>query len=205
MRLSESLPRLCIFARVPRHGQVKTRLATRLGDEAALAAHITLVEDTLRRLARVPGVVSELWLDDQPDGVCRRWAEDFDLPIRRQAGGDLGERMHGALLAGLATASGAMVVGTDCPLFDQGYVTAAVAALTSADVVLGPAADGGYGLVGIRRPAPELFSDIPWGTSRVLEMTLSAARRAGFQVSLLPEIWDIDTFDDWQRYLRLGR
>ncbi|MFU8815752.1 MAG: TIGR04282 family arsenosugar biosynthesis glycosyltransferase [Pseudomonadales bacterium] len=197
------LPRLCIFARVPRRGRVKTRLAAKLGEDAALAAHVALVEDTLQRLGRISEAQSELWLDDEPDATCRRWAERFELPIRRQAHGDLGARMHGALLTSLAVAPSAMVVGTDCPLIDGAYVAAAVAALSAAEVVLGPAADGGYGLVAARRPVPQLFSGIPWGSAVVLEATLAAAQRAGIEVALLPEIWDVDTPADWQRYLRL--
>jgi uncharacterized protein len=194
---------LCIFARVPIRGRVKTRLAASLGADAAFAAHVALVEDTLERLGSVAGVVTELWLDDAPDAVCRSWASRFGLEIRRQQGADLGERMHGALLDGVAAAGRALVVGTDCPLIDAGYVAAAVAALEGADVVLGPAEDGGYGLVGLRCPAPELFRDMPWGSSTVLRATLQAAAAAGLSVKQLPEIWDVDTADAWQRYLAL--
>jgi uncharacterized protein len=197
------LPRLCIFARVPRLGYVKTRLAAELGAPAALTAHITLVEDTLHRVGTVPGVVTELWLDGEPDPTCRCWAEEYGVAVRRQGDGDLGARMHEALCAGLSRSPFALVVGTDCPLIDDRYVAAAVAALVDCEVVLGPAADGGYGLVGVRRPAPELFRDVPWGTADVLRSTLTAARAAGLTVSLLPEIWDVDTAEDWQRYRRL--
>jgi uncharacterized protein len=196
-------PRLCIFARVPIHGRVKTRLAATLGAGAALAAHVALVEDTLQRLGRLAGVVTELWLDDVPDTLSRSWASRFGLEIRRQRGDDLGDRMHEALLDGMAAAGRAVVVGTDCPLIDAGYAAAAFAALESADVVLGPAEDGGYGLVGLRRPAPELFRDMPWGLSVVLQATLQAAAAAGLSVERLPETWDVDTADAWLRYQRL--
>jgi uncharacterized protein len=200
-----ALPRLCIFARVPRLGLVKTRLAAELGAAAALAAHVDLVEDTLRRLGAMPGVVTELWLDGAADPMCRRWAGDYGLALRLQTNGDLGVRMHEALCASTAAGRPALVVGTDCPDIDRRYIGAAITALAGAEVVLGPAADGGYGLVGVRRPAPELFRDIPWGTADVLPSTLRAARSAGLAVSLLPEIWDVDTAQDWRRYQRARR
>lgn len=192
---------LCIFARVPARGRVKRRLAAGIGEGAALEAYITLVEDTLTRLARVPRVAGELWVDDVPDDLCRRWARRWRLPLQGQRGGDLGARMNHALCAGLTAAPRALVVGTDCPDIDAGYVLAALDSLQGHDVVLGPAADGGYGLVGARRPVPELFDDVPWGTAEVLSATLAAAAESGLAVALLPEIHDVDDAADWQRYL----
>jgi uncharacterized protein len=193
--------RLCIFARVPIPGRVKTRLAAELGHGVAFAAHVDLVEGALARLADVPGAVGELWLDDEPEALSIEWASRYRLAIRRQVGADLGERMHHALLDGLASGGRAVLVGTDCPPIDAAYVEAAVNALEGVDVVLGPASDGGYGLVALRRAAPDLFREIPWGTSAVLKRTLRAAEAAGIECALLPEIWDVDTPDDWRRYL----
>jgi hypothetical protein len=195
------VPRLCIFARAPIPGRVKSRLALEIGAAAALEAHVQLVEDTLQRLARVDGVVNELWLDDTDDVGGRGWAERWGLPLQRQTGDDLGERMHRALLSCLDAGCPGIVVGTDCPAIDAAYVQHAVVGLGRNDLVLGPAADGGYGLVALRRPLPEIFRGIDWGTSRVLAATLDAATAAGVVPLLLPEIWDVDTAGDWRRYL----
>ena len=192
---------LCIFARAPVAGRVKSRLAAEIGAEAALAAHRALVEGALERLACIDGVASELWLDDPDHEGARRWAQPWGLPLRAQAGGDLGQRMDLALQSCVASGARGIVVGTDCPDIDARYVRDAVDALDSHDAVLGPAADGGYGLVGARRPVPEIFRGILWGSAGVLAATLARAAAAGVSVARLPEIWDVDTAADWRRYL----
>lgn len=192
---------LCIFARAPVPGRVKTRLADSIGPEAACRAHVDLVENTLSRLSAVPGLVTELWVDDAADPAAGGWARRWGLPLRAQGPGDLGARMHRALLSCLAEASSGIVVGTDCPDIDAGCVHTAAGSLADHDLVVVPAVDGGYGLIGLRGPAPDLFRDIPWGSGQVLEATLDAAARAGLSVARLAEIHDVDTVEDWQRYL----
>jgi uncharacterized protein len=190
---------LCVFTRVPRLGRVKRRLAREVGDDAALSAHCRLVEDTLQRLGRVPGIVGELWIDAAPDARCSDWAQRFALPLRQQSGRSLGRRMQRALTDGLRRAPRVLLVGTDCPPIDAAYLQQAIAALDAAPVVLGPAVDGGYGLVGVRDRVPALFDGIDWGTARVLEQTLRAAARQGVAVTLLDEIWDVDDAAGWAR------
>jgi hypothetical protein len=196
-----SIPIVCIFGRAPVLGRVKSRLAAEIGDQAALEAHRELAEATLARLAAIEGVVTELWLDDVDDPAGRAWAQRWHLPLRQQQGDDLGERMHRALLCCLASGAPGIVVGTDCPAIDAAYVGRAVAALQNHDAVVGPAADGGYGLVGIRRAVPEMFQGITWGSSSVLSATLDAAASVGVSVARLPEIEDVDTAADWRRYV----
>lgn len=193
---------LCLFARVPRPGRVKRRLAESLGDAAALAAHCRLVEDSLERLAGLSCARCELWLDSAAEATCRAWSRRYGVPLRRQQGGDLGARMHHALTTSLAGSRFALVVGSDCPPVDGACVAAALATLADHDAVIAPAQDGGYGLVGLARPAPALFEGIAWGTGRVLAQTLDAAAAAGIRLALLPEVWDVDTAADWARYQR---
>jgi uncharacterized protein len=193
-----------VFARAPRLGQVKRRLARTLGQRAALDAHCHLVEDTLARLAQGSEWRCELWIDAPPDAVSSTWASRFGVSLRRQQGADLGARMGHALTSALDRSNRAVVVGSDCPPIDGCYVESAVAALHHHDVVLGPASDGGYGLIGWSRPVPALLAGIDWGTGRVLAQTLAAAAAAGVAVALLPEIWDVDTAADWARYQRLS-
>jgi glycosyltransferase A (GT-A) superfamily protein (DUF2064 family) len=92
------------------------------------------------------------------------------------------------------------LVGTDCPPIDATYVDAAFDALSGRDLVLGPAEDGGYGLIAMRSIAPSLFKGISWGGPDVLAETLDAARGSDLDVALLGMIWDVDTPEDWHRY-----
>src|SRR5690606_11749119 len=128
-----------------------------------LDVHSRLVEDALERLRAIDGMTTELWVDRPGHPDAARWASRYGVPLQTQSGTDLGERMDRALQHCLARGRRGLVVGTDCPTIGPDYLTAALAALDAHDVVLGPAQDGGYGLIGARRPVPELFRDIPWG------------------------------------------
>lgn len=195
------VPRLCIFARVPVLGAVKRRLAPALGEAGALAAYTELAEGTLARCVDPATYRSELWLSGDPEHPqIRAWCDRYALTVRAQAGSDLGERMRIALEDDLPAGAPAVLVGTDCPDIDGCYVRAAFAALEHHDVVLGPAADGGYGLIGLRRPVPELFRDLSWGSETVCAETLRRARIAGVTAACLPEIYDVDRPEDWLRY-----
>jgi hypothetical protein len=96
------------------------------------------------------------------------------------------------------------LIGTDCPEINGEYLQAAFKALETTDLVLGPAEDGGYGLIGLNRAAPTLFEDVPWSSEEVLEVTVRKAEDAGLRVKLLPEIWDVDHPADVERWQRLN-
>jgi rSAM/selenodomain-associated transferase 1 len=192
--------RLCIFARTPEIGRVKRRLAVDIGDEAALAAHVHLVERTLDECLS-PDWVSELWLADSLDDVqARCWGDEYSVPLRAQQGADLGERMHHALTVSLAEAEKAVLIGCDCPEIDRNYVQQSFEALSASDVVIGPAADGGYGLIGLNASCGVLFENVTWGSASVLSETLSRAADEGLKIHLLDGIYDVDTVADWRRY-----
>lgn len=202
-------PRLCIFARSPVIDQVKRRLAAEIGAASALAAHQRLVEDSLDRLAVIPGIVSELWLAGPDNQQVRQWLERYPVALRLQRGDELGGRMLHALRAAAAAGAAGLVAGSDCPAIDGAYVVEAADRLRTADIVLGPAEDGGYGLIGanaavLARVAP-LFADMPWGSDRVFATTVDRAARAGLRTACLATIWDVDTAADWRRYLALQR
>jgi len=167
-----------------------------------MQAHIELVEDTLARLQDVSVAAPSLWVTEI-DGTTRGWASTYDIPLHVQPGGDLGEKMDGVLRSLLVDADQACLVGTDCPDIDLAYVDAAFAALTESDLVIGPAEDGGYGLIGLREPAANLFSGVDWGSANVLRQTLERAADSGLRTSLQQTIWDVDTPADWQRYRKL--
>ena len=122
--------------------------------------------------------------------------------LRQVEMGDLGQRMHNALCQSLKTCDAAVLVGTDCPSLTRTDIdTACRQLLAGTDVVLGPATDGGYYLVGLRQPHPELFTGISWGRGEVLAQTLARARQQVLQVYLLPRRDDLDTPADYRRFL----
>lgn len=198
--------RLLLFAKAPVPGTVKTRLVPALGEAGAARLHARLVEHALAVAAGSGLAPVELWCAPATDhpffAAC---AAAHPVRLRPQRGGDLGERMHHALAAALEEAESAVLMGSDCPAIDGGYLAQAFVALEEgADLVLGPAADGGYVLVGLRRPQPPLFRDIPWGGAEVLARTRERAHSLGLTVRELPELWDVDRPEDLARLRSLG-
>lgn len=189
--------RLLQFAREPVPGQVKTRLQPVLDAAGACELHIALLTHTARQLAAVAHCERELWVAGDPGHPALLHAASLGRAgVRRQRGTDLGERMHHALDTALADAQRVVLVGSDCPGLDAAYVEAAFAALATADVVLGPALDGGYVLIGVRRVDARLFRAVPWGTGAVLAETLTRVDALGWQVALLEPRRDIDRPED---------
>jgi hypothetical protein len=189
-----------VFLKAPRPGRVKTRLAKTLGAEAACAAYRHLVETLLHRLANLDHVD----LCHAPDE-----AEQEILPWLRpgwrtttQGAGDLGERLDRAFRNAFASGSRrVLVIGSDCPEITTADLEAGWSALESHDVVLGPAVDGGYWLVGLRAPQPSMFDAMPWSTSAILPATLDRCAAAGLTVQLLRTLADVDTEEAWRAYL----
>jgi rSAM/selenodomain-associated transferase 1 len=191
--------RLCIFARTPELGQVKQRLAASLGEAGALAAHEELLRSTLDRTVGAGDYQVEVWLTSLavplPDWLC-----GYAFSLHEQRAGDLGQRMLSTLAAALESGDRCVLIGSDCPQIDGAYLASAFDALAEFDVVLGPAEDGGYGLVGMSQPAPAIFAESSWGDDGVLQRALERAEKAGISVSLCPEIYDVDEPVDWQRF-----
>ena len=191
--------------RVPGCEPVKTRLHASLGRDAATLFYRCLLLDTLGVAARVPGVVPVAAYS--PAGAGRAMAGLAPAGMRcvAQRGGDLGARMAN-LVADLLVAGypAAVIVGSDLPTVPVAHLAEAARCLAegAADLVLGPAEDGGYYLIGLRRPAPALFSDVAWGTAAVFEVTLARARALGLRVHLLPPWHDVDTAEDLARLRR---
>lgn len=202
--------RLVIFTRYPVAGETKTRLVPTLGPSGAaelqreMTEHV-LAEATGYAVSRRTSV--EVRFAGGDVGRMARWL-GWRTICRPQGDGDLGERIARAF--GDTFRRGArsvVVVGADCPELDAARMGEAFDALARADLVLGPAADGGYYLVGLRRAAamrtvPALFRDVPWGTGDVLEATLRLAREIGIASALLGELSDVDRPEDlpvWER------
>lgn len=189
---------LIVFAREPIPGAVKTRLIPALGPDGAARLYERLLGIALRAASATPCARRQLWCAGGPaeGGQCARLAAEHGLAWYPQPEGDLGTRMETALTQALGETDRAVLIGSDCPDYDPAYLSAAFAALDSRDAVLGPAADGGYVLIGLRRPAPELFASVPWSTSDVLAATRAALRRNGLSWLELPTLRDLDRPED---------
>lgn len=200
---------LLIFTRFPTPGRAKTRLAAAIGAEAAARWQRRLTETTLATartfLAANPEQgACEICFTGAPLAAFRAWLGP-DLRYRRQVSGDLGRRLGRAIVQAAAGGGrrqpadepkGLLVIGADAPDLTVQHLEQASAALQNHDLVLGPAHDGGYYLLGLRRPQPELFQGIAWGGGQVLAQTRASARRLGLRVALLPPLADIDRPDD---------
>jgi rSAM/selenodomain-associated transferase 1 len=196
--------RLIIFLKAPRAGLVKTRLATGIGPTAALRAYERLVETLLAGLAPLPGAELRFTPDDAANEVSR-WLRD-GWSSHGQGSGDLGERLCRAFRD--AFASGArrvVVIGSDCPEVTPADIESAWAALEMHDVALGPATDGGYWLIGLRALHEAIFRDIHWSTNSVSAETLAICQQGGLSVHRLRTLSDVDTVEDWQRFLQAQR
>jgi rSAM/selenodomain-associated transferase 1 len=185
---------LIIFARAPRLGQVKRRLARGIGDLAALRFHRAQLAALLRRLGRSRRWRTELAVT--PDRATARWPRG--IPVRPQGRGDLGQRMQRAL----GRHRRAVLVGCDIPGIRAADIAEAFRALGRVPAVFGPAEDGGYWLVGFgpRRPALP-FAGVRWSSRHALADTLA---NCGQRAALLRRLRDIDTAEDY-RALVVGR
>ncbi len=189
---------LGIMAKSPEAGQVKTRLRGHLPDHERVALYRELLSGTVARLRDIRGV--DTWITYAPEGGAEYFAR-FGLPRFAQEGAGLGERMHNALahLLGMGYAQ-AVLVGSDIPGLTGETVVGAIGILDGHDCVFGPSEDGGYYLVALRAPAPELFAGVHWSSPDTLEQTLARARELGLRVGLAPTLWDLDTPADLARY-----
>lgn len=189
-----------VFTRYPEPGCVKTRLIPTLGPEGACGLHRRLTEKTLeqvRILQGRPGLMAEVHFAGGNETAMTEWL-GTDWQFVPQAEGDLGRRMYQALIGAFHRGGKPVfLIGTDCPELTANLLQEALDLLEDKDLVLGPAQDGGYYLIGMQDPQPGLFPpDMPWGTDRVLEETLQAADRQGLRVSLLETLRDIDRPED---------
>lgn len=197
---------ILVFAKAPVAGRVKTRLQTQLSADEAAAIHRQLTHRTLFMLdlARVCPV--QLWCS--PDTGhdffkdCRR---RYELSLHSQQGDDLGERMRSGIADALKTYRQVIVIGCDCPSLQRHDFENALTALDKGcDVVLAPAEDGGYVLIGLTQEHPALFEGIAWGGDQVLAATREKIVQLKLKCLELPEQWDVDIPDDLHRYLALS-
>lgn len=190
---------LIVFARYPEAGKTKTRLIPALGPQAAAELQRQMTSHTLhqaRLLAQERHVDIEVRF---AGGDAARMRQLYGPGPRfsPQGDGDLGLRLHRAAQEAFnAGTTFVALIGSDCPYVTPELLNAAFDALRQHDVVLGPAIDGGYYLIGLRHCYPKLFQDIDWGSDRVYEQTRQAARKLGLSIGTLPLLADVDRPED---------
>ena len=189
--------RIAVLAKAPVAGFAKTRLIPAIGAHAAAVLQERLTEHAVETAVAADVGPVTLWCAPDPSHASfRALAARFPIALERQPEGDLGARM----LAGLS--AGGLVMGSDCAAITPGHLRAASAALGEADVVLVPAEDGGYVLIGMRNARPELFDAMTWGAPTVLAETRKRIAALNLTAKELPALWDVDTEEDLARLER---
>jgi len=189
---------LCIFTKAPIIGKVKTRLAPELSEQQACRVHEGLLQHCILQTQSTDWE-NQLWATDTSHSYIKEKVNQYGMLLHAQQGANLGQRMAFAVKQSLKKFSYAIIIGTDCPSIDTEVVTQAINQLKlGLDVVLSPADDGGYVLIGFSIVAEDVFSDIEWGTEQVLETTRIRLQAAGLRWSELASQRDIDRPDDLQ-------
>lgn len=185
---------LIVVVKNPVAGAVKTRLQTRYTPTQAADLYTAFVKDTLET-ARTLDLDKRIIAYDPPDAenaVRTKFGNDWEYIAQVQE--DLGQRMYQALLTQIQSgAQKVILIGTDIPSLPASHITHAFEQLQNKDIVLGPSTDGGYYLVGLSRPCPEIFDNINWSTPTVFSETVEAIQKNNYTLGLVPPWFDVDT------------
>jgi uncharacterized protein len=191
---------LVVVAKAPFEGFVKTRLAPHLGPADAATLYECLLGDIVAKLDSYKG--SEFWLAFAPGGE-KYFSNSYPaIRLLPQRGKDLGERLHHIFVDLFRRGySDIIIADSDSPTVPLANIDKAYNLLSEeeSDLVLGPSDDGGYYLIGLKRPCEEIFHDIPWSTKNVLDATIKRAEKLSLRVDLLCPAYDIDVEEDLQR------
>ncbi|HXZ49272.1 MAG TPA: TIGR04282 family arsenosugar biosynthesis glycosyltransferase [Usitatibacter sp.] len=194
-----------MFAKAPVAGGVKTRLAAVLGPSAAASLHAGLVRHALATAVQARVGPVSLWCSpDASHPFFERCRDEFGVALEAQRGADLGERMLRAFEPAWAAGGRLLLIGSDCPALTGEHLARAAGALEAQDVVLVPAEDGGYVLVGVARALPRLFEGIAWGGAAVMAQTRERLAQLRARWEELPALWDVDRPEDYARLRREG-
>jgi rSAM/selenodomain-associated transferase 1 len=191
------LAELAVFVRPPTVGKAKTRLASLLGDRGAAELYGAFVEDVLGLCTRVRAaghVDVAIWSAGTPDQAVARWAEQHGATLHTQPRGDLGVKLGAAFEEALPRYERVVVIGSDIPTLPLSLVIAAFDSLERAQLVLGPANDGGYYAIGGSHGIQPSFESVRWSSVHALGDTLAA--NASLTVAMIPPWYDVDDPDD---------
>lgn len=209
-----------VLTKAPIPGLVKTRLIPELGEQAACDLYVELLkrmESSLKRvlasdISQVASQVTSqtesaqvaLWIaGDVGHGAFQSWAS-FATFYQQPVEGDLGVRMAIAVKSALSRNRIPVLIGVDVPDLNEAYLLNCIKTLATHELVISPAEDGGYGLLGMRQFYPELFTNKKWGGNTVFNSTVSDIDRLGIQAAYLPIVWDVDEPADVKRFHLLG-
>ena len=194
---------LLVFTRAPVSGQTKTRLIPLLGAQGAAEFHETVLSETLADAKASIFETVEIWCEpDINHPFLQQCSLEFSSALQVQHGNNLGEKMHNATNKALVINNFVVLIGCDCPAITTDILNQSYQALSNGkDVVLGPSSDGGYYLIGLKKPNPDIFQDMSWGKSDVADKTRHILNRQGLDYVELEELADIDTPDDYQKYI----
>ena len=199
---------LIVFVKLPEPGSVKTRLAKDLGNERAAEIYSDIAKDIVSRVSKSNQYDTYIFYDPPNRGNdLKLWLSDIaNIDNERmvpQEGDSLGERISNAFETVFSSgAKRAVIIGSDCTDVTAAMIEESFSMLSHSDAVLGPAEDGGYYLLGLKRFIPELFEDIDWSTERVLEQTVSRLANSGLKYRLLKTLRDIDNLNDLRNHLK---
>jgi uncharacterized protein len=198
---------LIIFAKSPVPGQVKTRLISGIGRRRATSLYQDLLTRTLNTARKAGFSEIHVWVNgDVGHRYFTRLKNRHYVKLYHQKGKDLGQRMFNAFDTVLRKYPYAVLIGSDCPSLSSSDLQLATEYLENkSDVVLGPADDGGYYLIGLRKNNPRLFSGIGWGKEKVFTDTCSHINDLNWDIRLLSRRWDVDRTTDLLPYFRMKR
>jgi rSAM/selenodomain-associated transferase 1 len=203
MKSKQTQEQLIVFSRYPEPGTTKTRLASVLGDHGAAEIQKKLTEHTIlqaRQFLQSDPIEAIIYFDGGSLEQMREWLGP-DLQYQHQGRGDLGQRMLKAFGAAFEQKyKRVVIIGADCPGLQASHMTQAFRALRHKDLVLGPAIDGGYYLIGLSYNEQSLFKEVAWGTDKVLEKTVTLAEQKGLSLYLLEKLSDVDRPEDLKNF-----
>ncbi len=187
---------VCVFAKAPVQGKVKTRLLPALTEQQACLVHKKLLRHCLETV-QSNNWQSQLWTTDIQHPYVKQHAQQNLMSLHLQQGHDLGERMLFAAKESLDKYAYVIIIGTDCPDLDSDYISKAIETLRAGtDVVIGPAKDGGYVLIGMSVVVDNIFKSMQWGNDQVLAITRERLQQAGIYWQELATLHDIDRPND---------
>ncbi|NOQ93747.1 MAG: DUF2064 domain-containing protein [Methylophaga sp.] len=193
---------ILVFCKAPIAGQVKTRLMPQISAAQAVDVHIELTDRTLSLLHKAHYCPVQLWCNPSLEhAFFEQCADNYSVSLHLQQGNDLGERMHHAINTALEYSTTVLIIGCDCPSLTSDDLEFAMTALQAEnEVVIAPAEDGGYVMIGMRKAHPQLFFNMTWGHEQVFNNTHQRITELNLTLIETRQQWDVDTFDDLQRY-----
>ena len=191
---------LC-FCKHPEPGIVKSRLAKDIGNEHSAEIYKLLLDETLKSISNFKAKTYLYCYPDIDHPILRQHKDKYKLSLEKQCEGDLGMKMFHAITNHLSKNSNVVLIGSDCLEINASYIQKAFELLNSGyEIVLGPAIDGGYALIGANNINELIFQDIAWSTSKVLKQTQKKINNLDWKYSCLDKVRDLDTLEDFQYF-----